>query len=122
MPLKADARRRCYNTRSWKAARARILARCYGRCECRGECGRLHIGDAQRCPELHGQQGLWQLGEVVLQIAHVDASRSGQIVDDDELRAYCARCHLRYDESAHQQAIAAGRMAKLEARGQLRLC
>lgn len=121
MPMKAKLRRTLYNTREWREQRGRVMARSFGRCECRGECGRLHAGDAGRCVELHGQQGLFQAGVVTLQVAHVAGARSGERVPDEKLRAYCARCHLWHDESAHLAARKTRRMAALEALGQIRL-
>lgn len=121
MPIAAPLRRKLYNTRTWKAQRARILTRSYGRCECTGACGRLHDGDGRRCGELNGQQGLWQTGVVVLQVAHVDGARSGEHVPDDQLRAFCPRCHLAHDEPQHLASRHTNRRRKLEAAGQLAL-
>ena len=120
VPLSADLRRQLYNTREWREQRERVLARAFLRCECLGECGRLHPGPLRRCGELHGQAGLFQGGVVVLQCAHV-RGLTGQRVEDGDLRALCARCHFGVDEALHQRIRRSKRTATLEANGQMRL-
>lgn len=81
----------------------------------------MHVGDAGRCGELHGQAGLFQSGLVQLQVAHVDGAKTGESVPDDKLRALCARCHFGVDEEQHQLSRRAKVLRELEARGQMRL-
>lgn len=81
----------------WPAISRRIrFERAEGRCECQGECGHDHGG---RCPELDGQRHSITGSPVVLTVGHVhhDPARSG----DEELRAWCQRCHLAYDQPHH---------------------
>lgn len=72
--------------------------RAYGRCECTGECG-LHSG--RRCEEVNGEAAVWANGRVVLTVAHLDHEPSH--CDDENLRAMCQRCHLRYDVPLHRE-------------------
>lgn len=82
--------------KNWKAIRTRIMERAENRCECHGECG-LHRG--RRCIEKHGTKATWARGKIVLTIAHMDHDPEHN--DGDNLRAYCNRCHLRYDNEHH---------------------
>ncbi len=94
----------------WSEISDRIrFARAGGRCECIGECG-LHRG--RRCTELHGKPAIYARGKVVLTTAHLD--HVPENVDDDNLRAMCQRCHLRYDRHHHK-------VSRLEEQGQRRL-
>lgn len=83
--------------RDWPEISRRIrFERAEGRCECQGECGHDHGG---RCPERHGAQHSVTGSPVVLTVGHLthDPARSA----DDELRAWCQRCHLAYDQDHH---------------------
>lgn len=88
--------------KDWKAIRQRILTRAGGRCECQGECG-LHQPDPwpKRCEERHGEPAKWAKGTIVLTIAHL-GDPSPENCADDNLKAMCQRCHLRYDQPLHQ--------------------
>ncbi|MBC8551501.1 MAG: hypothetical protein H8D23_17790 [Candidatus Brocadiales bacterium] len=79
----------------WKETRIRILERAGNRCECEGECG-LHTTSG-RCVGTNGEMAMYAKGKVVLTIAHLDHDESNHDVKDDRLRAFCQRCHLRYD-------------------------
>jgi hypothetical protein len=124
MPIKPENRSR-YPT-DWPQVRQRILRRAHYRCE--------HEG----CNAGHGLKGYWR-GEVfvrmpeslrlagydagdvvacddgkelkiikiVLTIAHLD--HTPENCDDDNLRAWCQRHHLRYDVQHHKQTAYATR-------------
>jgi len=57
--------------------------------------------------------------KVVLTVAHLD--HNPQNCADDNLRALCQRCHLRYDVEHHKKNSALTRRKKMIARGQLEL-
>jgi len=97
--------------KDWKAISQRIKARAQGRCECAGECG-LHrtTPGPRRCIERHGEPAKWANGTVVLTVAHLD--HQPENCADDNLKAMCQRCHLRYDSQHHQANAAATRRAK----------
>lgn len=98
--------------KNWKAIRQRILARAGGRCECQGECG-LHQPKPhpRRCEERHGEPAKWAKGIVVLTIAHLGDPSPEQCADDN-LKAMCQRCHLRYDQPQHLENAAETRRRK----------
>lgn len=80
--------------------------RAAGRCECVGLCGVDHHG---RCPRVHGgpsENG----GQVVLTVAHLN--HTPEDCRDDNLRAFCQACHLRYDTRHHASNAARTRQAK----------
>jgi hypothetical protein len=108
-PIKPENRARY--PLNWRAISNRIrFVRAAGRCECAGECG-LHSG--RRCEEVHGQEARWAKGRVVLTVAHLD--HTPERCGDENLRAMCQRCHLRYDVEHHRGSAArarAGRMAQ----------
>lgn len=81
----------------WSAISKRIRARSHGQCECVGECGLHH---AHRCEERQYQQAKWAKGKIVLTVAHLN--HDGMDCRDENLRAMCQRCHLRYDSVLHQ--------------------
>ena len=95
----------------WKEIRARIMARAGNRCECQGECG-LHPPKPapRRCVECHGEPAVYAKGRIVLTIAHL-GDPSPENCADDNLKAMCQRCHLRYDVPHHQRNAAATRRA-----------
>lgn len=95
MPITAE--NRALYPADWDEISQRIrFERAGGRCECQGECGHDHDG---RCAEIHGQPNTVTGSPVVLTVGHVhhDPRRSA----DDELRAWCQRCHLAYDRPLH---------------------
>ena len=99
-----------------------MRARSGGQCECEGQCG-LHQdrgAGPRRCRERNGEKAKWAKGKVVLTVAHLDAE--GPLdCPDDRLRAFCQRCHLRYDRDLHRRNASATRMRKKEEAGQGRL-
>lgn len=98
MPIRPENRSR-YPV-NWPAISARIrFGRASGRCECEGECG-LHA--ERRCSETHGQPARFAKGLVVLTVAHLD--HTPENCADENLRAMCQRCHLRYDVDQHRES------------------
>mgnify|MGYP001580810354 FL=1 len=95
----------------WDAISAHIRKRSGGRCECEGECGlhRTHPGP-RRCEEIDGEPARWAQGRVVLTVAHLD--HSPENCGDENLKAMCQRCHLRYDADHHRETGAATRAAR----------
>ena len=70
--------------------------RAAGQCECEGHCG-LHRG--KRCIERDGQEANYASGKVVLTVAHMNHYPPD--CRDENLRAMCQTCHLRYDGVLH---------------------
>ena len=108
--------------RNWKEIRDRIVARSGGQCECTSECG-LHrtTPGPRRCCERNGDKALFAKGKVILTVAHLGVQRAdGSVGDphdkmdvrDENLKAMCQRCHLRYDLEEHVKSAAATRRAR----------
>lgn len=96
MPIKDPSR----YPANWKSIRAKVLDRAGGRCEgspaypdCRAENYQPHPVTGSR---------------VVLTTAHLD--HMPENCNLENLRAWCQRCHLRYDGDARRSAKAVGRM------------
>jgi hypothetical protein len=98
---------------NWKAISAAIRERSGGRCECSGECG-LHktTPGPRRCTECHGEPAKWAKGKVILTVAHLGVPKPDGSLGSkhdkmdcrpENLRAYCQRCHLRFDMDEHVQ-------------------
>lgn len=100
MPIRPENRARY--PRNWKTEiRPRILQRADNRCEgspdfpdCRAENGQPHPDTGSK---------------VVLTIAHLD--HTPENCGDDNLRAWCQRCHLWYDRHHHAETRAATQRA-----------
>lgn len=109
MPIRASEAARY--PADWKAISQRIRARAEGQCECEGECGlhRTHPGP-RRCTERHGEQAKWANGQVILTVAHLN--HKPEDCRDENLKAMCQRCHLRYDSPHHMKNAALTRRAK----------
>ena len=120
MPIRPDLRHH-YATPEWIALSLRIRKERAGdRCECVGECGIDHeeereallrkgldhirglIGPA-RCCALNGAPHPVTKSTVVLTVAHMD--HDPPAMDEGRLRAWCQRCHNRYDAD-HRKANA----------------
>lgn len=87
--------------KDWEVISRRIrFGRAGGRCECHGECG-LHRTNPgpRRCIERNGEPAKWARGKIVLTVAHLN--HDPQDCRDENLRAMCQRCHLRYDVALH---------------------
>lgn len=98
--------------KNWKAVSLAIRERAGNRCECEGECG-LHRTNPgpRRCLELNGAKATWAKGKVVLTVAHLN--HQPEDCRDENLKAMCQRCHLRYDAPHHAKNAAATRRRKL---------
>jgi hypothetical protein len=107
MPIRPENRARYPS--DWKAISQRIrFDRAANRCECLGECGDDHGG---RCAALNHQLHPLTRSWVVLTVAHLD--HQPENCGDDNLRAMCQRCHLRFDRDLHASTAAATRRARL---------
>lgn len=102
MPIRPENRGRY--PKDWKQIRERILARAGNRCE-----GSPAYPD---CRAINGME-LRRLdrGIVVLTIAHLD--HTPENCDDDNLRAWCQRCHNTYDAPMRAAGVKARAKAKL---------
>lgn len=90
---------------NWEEISLKIRARSGGKCEfCGAENYKPHPITGSR---------------VVLTVAHLD--HNPQNCADDDLKALCQRCHLRYDAAHHKANAARTRYEKKLARGQLEL-
>ena len=77
----------------WKEIRARILERADNRCE-----GSPAYPD---CRVKNYSESTITGSKIVLTIAHLDHDSDNWNVKDDRLRAWCQRCHLKYDLPMH---------------------
>lgn len=132
MPIRPEMKHLYPPPKEWRAIRHRILVRASDACECTGECGLEHEFDGRcGCPNLQLVEragGHWALhfhnticlGEpceavrVVLTIAHLDHDPTHN--DDANLRAFCQRCHLRYDRQEHAKNAATTRARRRDER------
>lgn len=116
MPIRPENRKRY--PADWQAIRARIMARAGGRCECTDAAvAGDQLGNDGRCTRQHGEPIPGNTGQrTVLTVAHLD--HVPEHCSDDNLAAWCQRCHLRYDAKHHAVTAAYTRDRK---RGQLRL-
>lgn len=99
----------------WPAIRAAILKRAeltpgIERCECLGECGGNHQTARGRCPEVNGRQAHVFHGRVILTIGHLN--HTPEDCRDSNLRAWCQRCHNRYDRPHRNETARKTREAK----------
>lgn len=90
---------------NWKEISLRIRARAGGKCEF---CGAENY-------KPHPITG----SKVVLTVAHLD--HNPQNCADENLKALCQRCHLRYDIEHHKRNSANTRHKKILERGQFEL-
>jgi hypothetical protein len=119
--------------KDWKQIRERILVRAEHRCEkckapnrtriARGggdDAGTYMLDTAEVfCAETGRRLGQCRMSDyevarmvdVVLTIAHLD--HAPENCADDNLRAWCQRCHLRYDQAHHQTNAQASRRARV---------
>lgn len=116
MPIRAENKARY--PKDWKAIVARIRERSGGRCECTGQCGRIHYieGERQidstielptklaiRCTAVDRKPHPATGSMVVLTTAHVDQQPENN--DDDNLLHLCQACHNRMDIPHRQRGI-----------------
>lgn len=96
--------------KDWKLISLRIRARAGDRCECLGECGIRHqYHGTDRCPEYNRTPAAEFRGMVVLTVAHLD--HTPENCSNDNLKAMCQKCHLRYDRDHHAETRRATREA-----------
>lgn len=88
--------------KDWHLISKKIRERSGQRCECEGECG-LHCTHPgpRRCVEMNGQPAKWAKGKIILTVAHLN--HDPQDCREENLKAMCQRCHLRYDHDLHQR-------------------
>ena len=89
--------------RNWPAISRHIrFVRAASQCECVGECG-LHGTNPgpRRCEERHGTAAKWATGTIVLTVAHLN--HQPEDCREENLKAMCQRCHLRYDRDHHAE-------------------
>ena len=112
MPIKPENKAR-YSP-NWSAIRQRILERAHHRCEF---CGLPNYSVGRREPNPVWHSGFGSFAEalesakklqaatskryvvIVLTVAHLDHTPENN--SDDNLRALCQQCHLRYDATHH---------------------
>jgi 5-methylcytosine-specific restriction endonuclease McrA len=95
MPIHAENRARY--PKDWKAIRSAVLVRAG------------NAGETDGCGAINGQPHPITGSKVVLTIAHLD--HTPENCEPDNLRAWCQRCHNRYDQAAR----IAGRKSRLRA-------
>lgn len=109
MPIKKENKHKY--PKDWKTISNRIrFERAQGRCECSGECG-LHSHPPRRCEELHNEKAKFANGKIILTVAHLNHQEND--CRDENLKAMCNRCHLRYDSIHHQKNAKITRRKKL---------
>ena len=123
MPIKPENAKRY--PKEWKQIRERILARAKHRCEqCgihnhdigyRDEDGEFHVvvkafeveGPVRDYQDSHATG--YKLLQVVLTVAHLD--HIPENCAENNLKAWCQKCHLSYDHAHHQRNSAMTRRA-----------
>ena len=94
---------RAHYPHNWEEISHRIrFVRGEGRCECVGECGHEHEGG--RCGARHLLNHPVTGSKVILTVAHLDHALVTH--SDENLKAMCQRCHLKYDRD-HAKRIPA---------------
>jgi 5-methylcytosine-specific restriction endonuclease McrA len=89
MPIKPENKKRY--PKNWKEIREKILERAGHKCE-----GSPDYPDCRAVNyEAHPDTG----SKVVLTIAHLD--HTPENCEDENLKAWCQRCHLNYDKDHH---------------------
>lgn len=131
MPIKPENKARYPD--NWKEVRKEILARAGSACEKCGAPNRaliargagkdegtyMMLDGAVHCAETGKKLGVAKgseyerskVIEVVLTIAHLD--HQPENCDPENLRAWCQRCHLRYDKEHHAESARATRKSRL---------
>lgn len=104
-PIRASEKARY--PKDWKEISLYIRERSQGQCECVDECG-LHPWG--RCIEKNGRKAFFANGKIVLSVAHLN--HRPEDCGDNNLKAMCSRCHLRYDRGHHAETARATREAK----------
>ncbi len=125
MPIKPENRARY--PKDWKEIRAEVLARAGNRCEMCGLKNKL-MGYRDESGQFHDTgEGLYsdtasldgeQIFQIVLTIAHLDhmPENCGEPGSRPNLRAWCQKCHLNYDQAHH---LSSGRKTRNMKKGQM---
>ncbi len=124
MPIRPENKARY--PKDWPAISKRIRRRARNRCECRGECGLRHYkrGGKQidvpslgpeiefqvfRCAAVNGTPHPVTGSKVALTVGH--KNHKPEDCADENLAAWCQRCHNRYDAPTRAAGIKARRRA-----------
>jgi hypothetical protein len=106
MPIRPE--QRALYPADWAAISTVVKQAAGWRCQCEGECGKVHNG---RCRNAHGQRSFDNPGyTIVMTTAHLNHDPSD--CRPENLRAMCPGCHLRYDRHHHAETRAATRAAR----------
>jgi hypothetical protein len=123
MPIRAENKARY--PKDWPAISKRIRRRARNRCECRGECGLRHFRvkgkqidlkpalqapsyRAFRCAAVNGADHPVTKSKVVLTVAHLN--HKPEDCGNNNLKAFCQRCHNCYDAPVRAAGIKLRRM------------
>jgi hypothetical protein len=127
MPIRPENKARY--PQNWKSEIVpRIRARSGDRCECTGQCGRIHnrrqeLAPGEPPPRCNRQNGMpideIEGPKIVLTVMHLD--HQPENCADDNLLHGCQGCHLRYDAPRKQADMRARRHAQ-RASGDLFQC
>ena len=101
MPIKPENKARY--PKNWKEIRAKILERADNKCEGSPDFPHYRVENYSK----HIETG----SKVVLTIAHLD--HIPENCDENNLRAWCQRCHLNYDKHHHAKNAHATRRERL---------
>lgn len=92
MPIRPENKKRY--PKNWNEVRANILERAEHKCE-----GSPDYPDCRaKNYESHPETG----SKVILTIGHLD--HTPENCEDDNLKAWCQRCHLNYDAEHHAES------------------
>lgn len=100
----------------WKEIRERILFRAGNRCEGSPAFPNCDVPNGHFRNNVTGDVSAWEpctsdsYTRIVLTIGHLD--HTPENCADDNLRAWCQRCHLTYDAKHHAQTAYATRKAR----------
>jgi hypothetical protein len=111
-PIKPENKARY--PKNWKEIRARIQARAGNACEgCEIPNGMFRVPSGAWSSDIDAAADMLEDGErltrIVCTVAHLD--HTPENCSDDNLRFWCQRCHLAYDQEHHQQTAYATRRA-----------
>lgn len=99
MPIRPEERARY--PEDWPAISLRIRTeRAQDRCECLGQCGKHD----DWCEARNGYPHPVTESRVVLTVAHLN--HEPEDIRDENLAAFCQRCHLAYDAGHHAETRA----------------
>lgn len=119
MPIRPENKDRY--PKDWRSISVSIRERAGGQCECEGTCGLRHylnedgkqidltpdlqidLCPPSRCTARNGEPHPVTDSIVVLTVAHLD--HQPENCDPENLRAWCQRCHNRYDAAERRRGI-----------------